>query len=172
MKITKTYYYQYGNQYTSQVDYTTNTTPYQILTEQAQILINIPFKVSKIHIKNIAYVSGRNAGDGNTNVSNYVTFTSELVGNRPVGMVHRDSQFSMATLQDIEHTFQIPQEIMGYYGFRFYTNNGTEGSYNGTNTVYPFYFEEELVPPFPNIYHYWFDYFSITIEFNGENELI
>lgn len=169
-KLTKTFYYQYGNQYPLQVNYDTNTTPDEILTESASIYINIPFKVNKIHIKNITYTAGRNGGQGNANLSNYITYTSSLVGNRPVGMVHRDSQFSMATKQDIEHIFQIPVVINGYYTFPFFSNDGTNEFWSLTNTVYPFYYTEELLEPlFPNIYYYWFDSFSITIEFHGED---
>lgn len=171
MKYTKAYFYQYGNQYPNQVDYDTNTNPYEILQEGASIYLNIPFKVKNVHIKNITYTNGKNAGEGNPNVSNYITYTSEMIGGKPVGMVHRDSQFSMSTKQDIEHTFQIPPLINGYYRFNFFGNDGSNEFYNGTNIYYPFYYEIELVPPFPDIYHYWFDSFSITIEFNDENEI-
>lgn len=172
MKLTKTFYYQYGNQYSSQADYDTNTTPFDILTEPANIYINIPFKVKKIHIKNITYVAGKNGGQGNTNVSNYITYLSSLVGNRPVGMVFRDSQFSMNTTQDIEHIFQLPEVIQGYYTFNFFGNNGVDEFFSLTNPVYPFYYTEEILEPlFPNIYTYWFDSFSITMEFNSEDEI-
>lgn len=172
MKLTKTFYYQYGNQYPLQVDYDTNTTPFEILTDPANIYINIPFKVKKIHVKNITYTAGRNSGQANSNLSNYITFTSSLVGNRPVGMVHRDSIYSMATIQDIEHSFQLPAVINGYYTFNFFGNNGGDEFFSLTNTVYPFYYTEEILEPlFPNIYRYWFDSFSITIEFNSEDEI-
>lgn len=163
-KLTKTFYYQYGNQYTSQVNYSTTTPPANILTESASIYINIPFKVNKIHIKNITYTAGANGGQGNANLSNYITYTSSLVGNRPVGMVHRDSQFSMATKQDIEHIFQIPVVINGYYTFPFFSNDGTNEFFSLTNTIYPFYYTVSI----PN-YIYTFDSFSITIEFHGED---
>lgn len=169
-KLTKTFYYQYGNQYgANPYGPVTSPAPQDILTESASIYISIPFKVSKIHIKSITYTAGANGGQGNANLSNYITYTSSLVGNRPVGMVHRDSQFSMSTKQDIEHTFQIPQVINGYYSFPFFSNNGTSEFYSPSNAVYPFYVVTTLhTPPTPNDYTYTFDSFSITIEFHGE----
>lgn len=139
MKVTKTFYHEYT---------TTDST--------ASIYINIPFKVSKIHVKNITYVSGINGaviGVNQAVVSQYITFLSSLVGNRPVGMVHKDSQFSMAIIQDIEHIFQIPVVINGYYTFTPYTNNGVIAPCFG-----------EIIPNPPV-----FDSFSITIEFHGED---
>lgn len=167
-KLTKTFYYQYGNQYASQVAFNTFTTPAEILPESASIYISVPFKVKMIHIKSITYTAGQNGGQGNPNLSNYITFTSSLVGNRPVGMVHRDSQYSMSTKQDIEHTFQIPIVVNGYYSFPFFSNDGTNEFWSLTNTVYPYYYVETLNPPFLPEYDYWFDAFSITIEFHGE----
>jgi len=175
MKITRTFYYQYGLQYSEQVEYDTNTPPLEILDNgnfKASIYMNIPFKVAKVHIKNMAYTSGQSGGQGNPGVSNYVTLTSSLVGDKPVSMTFRDNQFSMNSTQDIEHTFQIPAIINGYYDFTFYGNNGL--AYSIDNSPYfPFRFTEEILEPlFPNIYTYWFDYFSMTIEFDDENELL
>jgi hypothetical protein len=170
MKITKTFYFQYGSQYPSQVDYESNVNPEDIVNQVASIYINIPFKVSKIHVKKMSYVSGQNASQGNAGCANYVTATSSLVGGRPVGMVFRDSQFSMNTIQDIEHSFQIPKLINGFYDFTFFSNAGKP--YNHLNgTYYPFYYTETILFPFPPIYNYWFDSFHITMEFNSEEEL-
>jgi hypothetical protein len=175
MKLTKTFYYQYGSQYPSQINYESQVNPAFILDDyRASIYINIPFKVKNIHVKNITYVSGQASNEqGNAACQNYVTLTSSLVGGRPLGMVHRDSQFSMNTTSDIEHTFLIPAIINGYYDFTFYTNNGKPYKYiAGDNTSsYPFFDLAVLNPPFLTDYFYWFDYFSITMEFNGEDEI-
>lgn len=168
MKISKTFYYQFGSGNTPNVipaGYSAPSGEYanQLdVSKTATIYINIPFKVKKIHIKNITYVSGRdNKNAQNPDCQNYVTFLSSLVGNRPVGMVHRDSQFSMATIQDIEHIFQIPEVINGFYDFTTYKNNGSVET--------PWNFFVNIGDPNP--YNYFFDSFSITMEFNGEDEI-
>jgi len=167
MKLTKTYYFQWGlgntpdllvagfqspsGKYANRLD----------VNKTASIYINIPFKVKKIHIKNITYKSGANSSQGNATVANYVVFQSSLVGNAPVGMVHRDSAFSMATIQDIEHIFQLPEVIQGYFDFTTYFGDGSEAQ--------PWLLSTILLDPEP--YEYLFDSFSITIEFNDENEI-
>jgi len=143
----------------------------------AHIPINIPFKVRTIHTKNITYTSGLagNQGaiiiDANTGVAVdcdpsvrlYINFLSSLVGNRPVGMVHADSGFSMNTKQDIKHTFQIPQEINGIYDFSLKLNDGSNFfPYQQFNTA------PDL--PDPGVLYIFFDSFSITMEFNSEYE--
>ena len=137
MKITKTFYHQYT---------TTNST--------ASIYVNIPFKVKKIHVKSITYVAGANSGQGGSGTTKYITILSSLVGNRPVGMVFRDSQFSSATVQDIEHIFQLPEVINGYYDFTPYSNDGTVSAIH-----------EVIIPTT------YYDSFSITMEFNSEEEV-
>jgi hypothetical protein len=139
MKLNKTFYYQYSS---------TNAT--------ASIYISIPFKVKTIHLKDITYVAGANGAQGANagEISRYITIISSLVGNRPVGMVHKDSQFSMTTKQDIEHEFQLPVVVNGYYDFTPYRNDGVEA------LVY-----EVVIPDI------FYDSFSITMEFNGEDEI-
>ena len=191
MKITKTFYYQYGSEFTPDPvlvpnpknppaefpapsgEYLFASPP--IIDDSAHILINIPFKVRTIHIKNITYISGM-AGNQGTAVlvdgvlvdcipscSFYINFISSLVGNRPVGMVHADSQYSMNTKQDIKHTFQIPQDINGIYDFSTYDNAGLQLS--------PYQaFETDPVLPLPGKLLIFFDSFSITMEFNSEYE--
>ena len=195
MKLTKTFYYQFGSEFTPISLVTTAiTTPsfdfpspsgeYTYATllnvdQVAHIPINIPFKVQTIHIKNITYTSGL-AGNQTTTIlldgvstvctpSNkfYVNFLSSLVGNRPVGMVHADSQFSANTKQDIKHTFQLPQVINGIYDFTPFGNRGTQFQvYQEFSTV------PDLlnIPPLPGKRYYFFDSFSITMEFNSEYE--
>jgi hypothetical protein len=192
MKITKTFYYQYGSEFTPDpvlipnplsppADFPAPSGEYDyanppIIDDTAHIPINIPFKVRTIHIKNITYVSGvQNQADFITLIdgvavttnpfcSFYINFISSLVGNRPVGMVHADSQYSMNTKQDIKHTFQIPQEINGIYDFSTYDNAGLQ--------LAPYQvFETAPVPAVsPGKRIIYFDSFSITIEFNSEYE--
>jgi len=191
MKLTKTFYYQFGVGLTPDPDLIPNPTSppayfpapsgeydytnRPIIDNTAHIPISVPFKVRTVHIKNITYTSGI-AGNQGTIVSVdgvfvdctpsnrfYVNFISSLVGNRPVGMVHADSQYSMNTKQDIKHTFQIPQEINGIYDFTLYDNAGIELS--------PFQaFETAPVFPDPGKLLIFFDSLSITIEFNSEYE--
>jgi hypothetical protein len=191
MKITKTFYYQFGVGLTPDPDLVPNPvsppayfpapsgeydyTNRPIIDNTAHISISIPFKVRTIHIKNITYTSGI-AGNQGTIVSVdgvlvdcdpsnsfYVNFISSLVGNRPVGIVHADSQYSMNTKQDIKHTFQIPQDITGIYDFTLCDNAGLELS--------PWQsFETAPILPDPGKLLIFFDSFSITIEFNSEYE--
>lgn len=133
-KLNQTFYYQYSS-----------------IDETASIYISVPFKVDSIIIKSITYKRGYYvAGNSET----YVTFISSLVGNKPVGMVYRDNRFSMNTIQDIEHTFQIPQVINGNYDFVPYFNDGTKA---------PTF---EVVFGVPPVTYY--DSFSITLEFLGK----
>jgi hypothetical protein len=171
MKLTKTYYFQYGSQFTPGSLIANPTAPpadfpapsglYSSVLSIPSTLsqyINIPFKVTKIHIKGITWTNGRAGNQGNSAASKYITLLSSLTDNRPVGMVHTDSQFAMGTVQDIEHTFNIPKVINGYYDFTAYSSDGAVyGGYNETVVI-------------PDI-EYFFDSYSITIEFNGENEI-
>lgn len=178
MKLTRTFYFQYGKEIEQYLltlisnpnypgsppeFYSSPTGRYGGLVELsdvASIYINIPFKVKKIHVKGITWTSGRAGNQGNTTVSQYVTLVSSLVGNRPVGMVFLDSQFSSGTIQDIEHEFLVPETIQGFYDFTPYTNAGS---------LYQAYdLDTALAPTF---YDYYFDSFSITMEFNSEGEL-
>lgn len=177
MKITNTYYYQFGSQYTPDALVPNPTAPpanfpapsgqYNApltnIDQTAHIPINIPFKVRTIHVKNITWTSGMAGNQGTlglvSNVSFYINIISSLVGNRPVGMVHADSQFSMNTKQDIKHTFQIPQVINGIYDFSLYDNGG--------NQLAPYQYDVDIGIP---AYYYYFDSFSITMEFNSEYE--
>lgn len=173
MKITKTFYYNWGTANGLDAeDETTTTVPANIVSPVASLYMNIPFKVAKIHVKNITYVSGKAGNQGNSNVANYITLMSTLAGPlSPFGSVHRDNQFSMATISDVEHTFDLPIFINGYYDFIFYRNSGTPMLYSTTDnpSYYPFYYTEDIgVPP---TYHYWFDSFSITLEFNSPEEM-
>ena len=172
MKLTKTYYFQYGSEFTPNslianptappADYPSPSGKYSSLLSVNPTLrayVNIPFKVKKIHVKNITWTIGRAGNQGNQYASGYVTVISSLVGNRPVGMVHTDSQFSMGTRQDIEHVFQIPEVIQGYYDFTAYENDGS---------IYSGYDVEIIISP--TEVDYYFDSYSITLEFNSEDE--
>lgn len=177
MKYTQTYYYQFGSAYTPDAlvvnpaappaDFPAPSGQYNApltnIDKTAHIPINVPFKVRTIHIKNITYVSGMAGNQGTLGltpaVNFYINIISSLVGNRPVGMVHADSQFSMNTKQDIKHTFQIPQVINGIYDFSLYDNEGQQ--------LAPYQYNVNLGIP---AYYFYFDSFSITIEFNSEYE--
>jgi hypothetical protein len=191
MKITKTFYYQFGSEFTPiglvsnpkappadfpapSGEYTYGSPPVTG-PMTAHIPINIPFKVRTIHVKNITYVTGMPGNQGTTIdnggvltvctpvVNLYINFLSSLVGNRPVGTVHADSQFSCNTKQDIKHTFQIPQVIQGMYEFSLYDNDGEQ--------IAPYqYFTTAPVLPAVGRDYFFFDNFSITMEFNSEYE--
>jgi hypothetical protein len=171
MKITKTFYYQFGSEFLGtetglfpEAWFNPPSAIYDTVLNPdatAHIPINIPFKVRTIHVKNITYVRGMAGNQADytitPNVNYYANFISTLVGNRPVGMVHVDSQFSMNTKQDIKHTFQIPQEINGIYDFSLFNNAGIQ--------LVPWQFVV-----IPDDWLYFFDSFNITIEFNSEYE--
>jgi hypothetical protein len=191
MKITKTLYYQFGSELTPDPDLVPNPTApptyfpapsgeynytnRPIIDNTAHIPISVPFKVRTIHIKNINYTSGIAGNQGTVEIIDgvavtctpvcnfYINIISSLVGNRPVGMVHADSQYSMNTKQDIKHTFQIPIDINGIYDFNLYDNGGLQLS--------PFQsFETAPALPDPGKLLIFFDSFSITMEFNSEYE--
>jgi hypothetical protein len=174
MKLTRTYYFQYGTEFTPDALIDNPTAPpakypspsgeYPSLLDVSPTIsayINIPFKVKTIHVKGITWTNGRAGNQGNTFASTYITVLSSLVGNRPIGMVHTDSQFAMGTKQDIEHTFLLPEVINGYYTFTPYYNDGS---------LYPGY-DSQFILGIPDIYQYFFDSFSVTLEFNSEEEL-
>ena len=72
--------------------------------------ISVPFKVKTIHIKSAAYTAG--ADD-----TNYVVIMSDLVVNNPIAILYRDSTYSSACVQDIEHQLSNPIDINGTYSF-------------------------------------------------------
>jgi len=191
MKLTKTFYCQFGSEFTPIGLVTNPTTPPASFPAPSgeytygsppvsgvisiSIPINIPFKVRTIHVKNITYVSGMAGNQGTTienggvftectpNVDFYINILSSLVGNRPVGTVHADSQYSSNTRQDIKHTFLLPQVINGNYEFSIYDNAGSQlAPYQAFDTA----------PLFPLVgrSYFFFDNFSITMEFNSEYE--
>jgi hypothetical protein len=141
----------------------------------AQIYINVPFKVKRIKVVNLTYTAGLDGTTGiemedggivTTQSERYVTVVSSLVGNRPVGMTYCNSQFTVDTTQNIVHTFQLPKIINGYYSFALYENDGVQ------KAPYTFGLSQLVAPPFTTIYYYFFDSFSITMEFDGEDEII
>ena len=134
------------------------------INDTAQVEIFVPFKVKKIHVKGISYVAGMNsaqATEGITpEVQGYVVLTSNLIGNlAPLGMVYLDSAFSSATIQDIEHTFLIPQTIQGVYDITIYDSGG--------DIFPPYQSSIDLATPY---WTYFFDSFSLILEFLSEDE--
>ena len=90
--------------------------------------ISVPFKVKTIHIKSAAYTAG--ADD-----TNYVVIMSDLVVNNPIAILYRDSTYSSACVQDIEHQLSNPIDINGTYSFWLLDMagvpaTGTVGGYN------------------------------------------
>lgn len=73
--------------------------------------VNVSFKVSKIHIKSIAY----NAGSVGT--TGYVVVMASFTSHCPLGIVNQDTTYSSNTLSDIEIKFENPQPIQGIYTF-------------------------------------------------------
>lgn len=82
--------------------------------------INVPFKVRTIHTKGISLSTG-NAG---LTAGEYVTITSDLVGNSPLGSTFNISSYSAGTIQDIENQFWNPQVIQGIYNFTMKKSSG------------------------------------------------
>ena len=80
--------------------------------------ISVPFKVKTVHIKSAAYTAG-------TDDTNYVVITSDLVVNNPVAILYRDSTYSSACVQDIEHQLYNPIDINGTYTFSLFDMGGT-----------------------------------------------
>jgi hypothetical protein len=72
--------------------------------------ISVPFKVKTIHIKSAAYTPG-------TPSTTYVSIISDLVVNNPIAILFRDTTYSSATVQDIEHQFSNPLDINGTFNF-------------------------------------------------------
>lgn len=80
--------------------------------------ISVPFKVKTIHIKSAAYTAG-------TDDTNYVVIMSDLVVNNPIAILYRDSTYSSACVQDIEHQMYNPIDINGTYSFWLLDMAGT-----------------------------------------------
>jgi hypothetical protein len=81
--------------------------------------ISVPFKVKTIHIKSAGYTAGAN-GD-----TVYVSLMSDLVVNNPVAILYRDTTYSSACVQDIEHQFSNPLDINGTFNFWLLNMDGT-----------------------------------------------
>lgn len=90
--------------------------------------ISVPFKVKTIHIKSAAYTAG-------TDDTNYVVIMSDLVVNNPIAILYRDSTYSSACVQDIEHQLYNPTDINGTYNFWLLDMAGSPatGTNNGDN---------------------------------------
>jgi hypothetical protein len=80
--------------------------------------ISVPFKVKTIHIKSAAYTPG-------TISATYVAIMSDLVVNNPIAILFRDTTYSSATVQDIEHELYNPTDINGTYTFSLFDMGGT-----------------------------------------------
>lgn len=83
--------------------------------------ISVPFKVKTIHTKGVSL----STGDTTLVNGEYVTITSDLVNNSPLGSTFNISSFSAGTIQDIENQYWNPQVIQGQYNFTMRKSNGT-----------------------------------------------
>ena len=84
--------------------------------------INIPIKVRTIHTKAISLNTGTN---GVLGTEEYITLTSDLVNNAPLGSTFNYNLYAAGTIQDIENQLWNPQVIQGYYTFTLYKTDGT-----------------------------------------------
>lgn len=82
--------------------------------------ISVPFKVKTIHTKGISL----STGDTTLVNGEYVTITSDLVNNSPLGSTFNISTYSAGTIQDIENQFWNPQVIQGIYNFTMRKSSG------------------------------------------------
>ena len=82
--------------------------------------ISVPFKVKTIHTKGVSL----STGDATLVNGEYVTITSDLVNNSPLGSTFNISSYSAGTIQDIENQFWNPQVIQGLYNFTMKKSSG------------------------------------------------
>lgn len=81
--------------------------------------IYVPFKVEIVHTKAMSLQTGDLGITGD-----YVTMTSDLVNNAPLGSTFNNSTYSSGTIQNIENQFWNPQVIQGTYNFTLRQSNG------------------------------------------------
>lgn len=109
--------------------------------------VNVPFAVKTIHTKAISLTSGTN--DPAFVTQDYITITSDLVNNSPLGTTFNNTTFSSGTIQDVENQYWNPQVIQGYYTFTMYNSRGN---------LYPATTNNDAV--------------ALIIEFNSEKEIL
>jgi hypothetical protein len=109
--------------------------------------VNVPFKVKTLHTKAISLTSG--TLDPTIVIGDYVTITSDLVNNSPLGSTFNNSGYSAGTIQDVENQYWNPQVIQGIYSFTMYDSAGN---------LYPASTNNDAV--------------SIIIEFNSHEEVL
>lgn len=110
----------------------------------ASVYINVPFTVKTIHTKAISLTAGTSPA-----APDYVTVTSDLVNNSPLGSAYNSSVYSAGTIQDVENQYWNPQVIQGYYTFTMYNSRGN---------LYPATTLNDAV--------------ALIIEFNSEKEIL
>lgn len=112
-------------------------------TSSTTASISVPFQVKTIHTKGISL----STGDAALATGEYVTITSDLVNNSPLGSTFNISSYSAGTIQDIENQFWNPQVVQGIYTFTMKKSNGSlYNASTGNDTV------------------------SIILEFNGSDD--
>jgi hypothetical protein len=82
----------------------------------AQANISIPFKVKTIHVKSVCYQVATGFG-----YNEYCVLKSNIDSNNsPLAILFRNSDYSSATVNDIEIQLRNPEIINGTYDFLIY----------------------------------------------------
>ncbi len=92
--------------------------------------INIPFQVSKISCKAIAYSAATPPA-----VGTYAFVVSDLTKNQPIGMIQQDNTTPISTHQDVSVEFMTPQTINGTYTFNLVSLAGTALAATGADAL-------------------------------------
>jgi hypothetical protein len=81
--------------------------------------VSVPFKVSLMHVKSLAYKAGTNG------TTNYVMLRTSLGLNAPLGILNQDTTYSSGSVNDVEIQFKNPEVIQGDYTFTLFNMDGT-----------------------------------------------
>lgn len=82
--------------------------------------VDVGFKVSKIHVKAIAYEAGT------LGKTDYVVLMSNLGdANQPLGVLFQDNTYASTPISDVEIKFFQPEFVQGSYTFTLLNMNGT-----------------------------------------------
>lgn len=85
-------------------------------------VVNVPFKVSKIHVKSAGYNADDLGWEG------YAVITASFAPDRPLAIVNQDTTYSYNTSTDTEIKLNNPQVIQGNYTFELRTLKNTMGT--------------------------------------------
>ena len=82
--------------------------------------VDVPFKVSRIHVKSIGYEAGT------LGKTDYVVLMSNLGdANQPLGVLFQDNTYASTPISDVEIKFFQPEFVQGSYTFTLLNMNGT-----------------------------------------------